>query len=163
MKDGKLFGKLNIIDLLVILLVIAAAAFLALRLGNRTPSTPSTSTGRIRYVVKVTRMDPEIYEVAKARYDAGETQLVAGDSLIDGQIVDMRAEPYVTTLTTDEGKYVVAEDPYYLNVYYTIEAGVTTWDINLVVSQEIRLGASNWVRTRGAQFQGTVIDFEKFN
>lgn len=162
MKDGKLFGKINIIDLLVILLVAAAAVFLGIRLGERnavgTPSTPTTS--RIQYEVKVTRMEPELYDAIKARIDAGETQLLAGEALFDGYVTGIRAVPYVNTVSTDDGRYVVAEDPYYLNVYFTVEAAVSNALTNLVATQETRLGASIWVKTVGFQCVGTVTSLE---
>lgn len=161
MKDGKLFGKINIIDLMVILLIVAAAVFLGVRLGERngTPSnTPTTS--RIRYVVKVTRMDPELYDAIKERIDAGETQLLAGEALFDGYIVDMYATPHINTAATDDGRYVSAEDPYYLNVYITVEAPVSNAMTNLVATQETRLGSSIWVKTVGMQVSGTVIALE---
>lgn len=161
MKDGKLFGKINIIDLLVILLIVAAAIFLGMRLGNRRTGTPSApTTSRVRFVVKVTRMDLECYESVQARYDAGETQLIAGEDLIDGYIVDLRASVYTNTIATDDGRYVLAEDPNYMNVYYTLEAAVSNPITNLVATQEIRIGAPIWVKTVGTQFQGTVIDLE---
>lgn len=165
MKDGKLFGKINIIDLLVVLLVVAAAVFLALRLSNRnsSPSSPVPSVSRIRYVVKVSRVDPELYEAAKARIDDGETQLVAGEQLIDGNIVAIRAVQQHSTLTTDDGRFVEAEDPIYLNVYITVEAAVTNPVTNLVVTQETRVGSANTVKTLGVQFNGTVISLEKIN
>ena len=160
MKDGKLFGKINIIDLLVILLVAAAAVFLALRLSNRgTPGDVPTSS-RIRYVVKVLRVDPELYEAAKARIDAGETQLLAGEDLIDGHVVDVRSTPQIATMGDADGQYVYTEDPYYLNVYFTVEAATSNSVTNLVSTQEIRLGAVVWVKTLGSQFSGTVIDLE---
>ena len=161
MKDGKLFGKINIIDLLVILLIAAAAVFLGMRLGQRNSVTPSTpTTSRIRFEVKVARMDLETYEAVKARYDAGETQLVAGEDLIDGYIVDLKAVTYSNTIATDDGRYVIAEDPYYMNVYYTVEAAVSNPITNLVSTQEIRIGATVWVKTVGTQFQGTVVSLE---
>lgn len=161
MKDGKLFGKINIIDLLVILLIVAAAVFLGTRLGNRnTPSSNSPTTSRIRFEVKVTRMETELYDEVKARFDAGETQLIAGEGFIDGYIVDLKAVPYTNTIATDDGRYVMAEDPYYLNVYYTLEAAVSNPITNLVATQEIRVGASVWVKTVGTQFQGTVTSLE---
>ena len=161
MKDGKLFGKINIIDLLVILLIVAAAIFLGMRLGNRSSGTPSApTTSRVRFVVRVTRMDLESYEAVKARYDAGETQLIAGEDLIDGYIVDLRSTTYSNPIATDDGRYVLAEDPNYITVYYTLEAAVSNPITNMVVTQEVRIGAPFWVKTVGTQFSGTIIDLE---
>ena len=45
-KNGKLFGKINIIDLLIILVIVAAAAFFAVRYlgGGGEDSVGSTKT-----------------------------------------------------------------------------------------------------------------------
>lgn len=165
MKNGKLFGKLNIIDFLVILVIVAAAVFVALRLTGRGPSdTPVGTTGtRIRYEVKVPRMEPELYEAIKARIDGGETQFLTGEALIDARIVGIRTAPYVTTVATEDGRLVLAEDPYFLNVYFTYEAGLTSVINNQVVTQEIRIGSSTWVKTVGFQFTGTVVNLEILN
>ena len=42
-KNGRLFGKLNIVDVLILLVVIAAVAFLAVRMVKR-----SLPTSRVR-------------------------------------------------------------------------------------------------------------------
>lgn len=160
-EKGKLFGKLNIIDLLVILVVIAAAVFLGMRVmklgGDSTEGLPK----RIRYEVEVARVNPTLYENLKARLDAGENQLVAGESFIDGYVTGVRAEPYHSTVfneTTNE--YVDVDDPYYLTLYFTVEAAVTSAVNQQVVTQEIRIGRSNTVKTLGIEMTGTIFSVE---
>lgn len=46
-KNGKLFGKINIIDLLIILVIIAAAVFLVVKMGGSDTDTGSAVTGKV--------------------------------------------------------------------------------------------------------------------
>ncbi len=161
-KKGKLFGKLNIIDLLVILAVVAALVFLGVRLMAKSQSTDTAENlPRLEYVVKTVKVDPEVYENAKARIEAGENQLVTGSTTIDGYVKEIWAEPYITTVTTDDGQMVQAEDPYYLTVYTRVEGPMTNTVTKLVYTQETRIGNSNCVKTEGAQFIGTVISIRE--
>ncbi len=46
-KNGKLFGKINIIDLLIILMVIAAVVFLATKMFSPAKETTKTNTTKV--------------------------------------------------------------------------------------------------------------------
>lgn len=161
MKDKKLFGKFNIIDLLVVLLIIAAGVFAVYRMIPEKQEYQPANIARIEYVVKVSRVDPTVYENAKKWFDQGETRLIAGDSFIDGNVVDMYAVPYETTTTAADGSLVLAQDPYYLTVYCTMQGPITDGVVMKVVSQETRVGLPNTVKTRGFCFtNGTIISVE---
>lgn len=51
-KDGKLFGKVSIIDILVIIILIATAIGVYMRFSS-TPETVKVETERFSYIVKV--------------------------------------------------------------------------------------------------------------
>lgn len=160
-EKGKLFGKLNIIDLLVIAVVIAAAVFLGMRVFRLNSGSTEGLPTRIRYEVQVLRVDPIVYENIKAHLDAGEDQLVAGESFIDGYVTDLRAEPYhATTFNEDTNQYVEVEDPYFLTLTFTVEAAVTSPVNQQVVTQEIRIGRGNTVKTLGIEVTGTIFSVE---
>ncbi len=161
MKDKKLFGKFNIIDLLVVLLILAAGFFAVYRMIPEKQEYQPANIARIEYVVKVSRVDPAVYENAKKWFDQGETRLIAGDSFINGNVVDMYAVPYETTTTAADGSLVLATDPYYLTVYCTMQGPITDGVVMKVVSQETRVGLLNTVKTRGFCFMnGTIISVE---
>jgi len=160
-EKGKLFGKLNIIDLLVILVIIAAAVFLGMRVMKLGGSSTDGLPKRIRYEVQVLRVDPVLYESIKTRLDSGETQLVAGESFIEGNVVGVRAEPYRTSAFNQEtNQNVYVEDPYFLTLFFTVEATVTSPVNQQVVTQEIRVGRGNTVKTLGIEMTGTIFSVE---
>lgn len=163
MKDGKLFGKFNIIDLLVVALLVAAALFLGLRAARLGSSAKTVNNSRIRYTVKFAPIDPTVFSNAKAKIDGGENQLVAGESFIDGYVVDFWSEPLVVSTVLDDGTYFQQDDPYYVTVYATVEASLTGAINNQVVSQEIRIGRGNTVKTLSVELYGTVSDVEYIN
>ena len=66
-EKGRLFGKINIIDLLVVLLVLVVAAVVAIKLlggGDGLPGAEGTST-HLTYTVEVDGVKPEVYENLK--------------------------------------------------------------------------------------------------
>ena len=48
-KNGKLFGKVNLIDLIIVLVIIAAVAFVGLKVVNRADSGSTLSPVRISF------------------------------------------------------------------------------------------------------------------
>ena len=109
-EKGRLWGKVNIIDLLVVLLVIAAAVFLVVRRlpGKETGETEETKQN-VTYQVQVTRVEPVIYDTVKSCLDNAENQrlqMFSSDTntFLDAYIVDCEAKPHVEYVATSEGK-----------------------------------------------------------
>ena len=84
-EKGKLFGILNIIDLLVILLLIVAVALIGWKVLKKDGASNANRT-ILTYTVEVKGVDQEVYEGIKA-YVPGESGI--GDQLMaDGSMVD---------------------------------------------------------------------------
>ncbi len=155
-EKGKLFGKLNIIDLLVIVVVIAALAFAALRL--RGGSDPMASTTKLTYTATVSGVDNELYVETLRHLDAngGKDQLMADGALVDGYIVGVTAAPHVNFSAAANGETVRSEeDPANggrWDLTFTIEANVVNPTTNKVGTQEVRVGKTHIVKTANIEF-----------
>ena len=64
MKEKKLFGKLNIIDFLVIVLLVVVVAFVGYKLVNRGGRGSGGERARIgiKYTVKCEEIDERVYD-----------------------------------------------------------------------------------------------------
>lgn len=169
-EKGKLFGKINIIDLLVILLVVAVAAVAAVRLLPKAqepaPSDAETETTPITYQLRLTGVDPLTYESVRAFVDpeAGKKdQLFSSDSgnkFLDAYVVDCVATPHVEYVKTDDGQIKRVEssgEDKRLDLLFTVEANVTSTITNKVGRQQVRTGISQVLKTTHFEFSCVVV------
>lgn len=141
-EKGRLFGKVNVVDLLVLIVIIAAAAVLAVKLlGDKAAAEPPKT---LVYTARAMGVKQETYEniCQFVNKDAGlKDQLLTGDKLLNGYIVDVSASPH-TAMPTD----TVGGDT--LDLLFTIEVTVTDSVTNAVGTQEIRVGKSHVIKSR---------------
>ncbi len=152
-EKGRLFGKVNIVDLLVLVLIVAAAAVLGMKfLGGR--GAPGETAQKLTYTVRVMGVTQETYENVCQYVDkqAGiKEQLQASGKLLPGYIVDVTASPHLP-ISTD----TVGGDT--LDLLFTVEATVTDLVKNEVGTQEVRVGKSHILKGQHIEFEkGTVM------
>lgn len=164
---GRLFGRLNIIDLLAILLILAVGALLAARLLGGRSDSGGGQTAYMTYMVRVEEVSPEMYETVRAFVDpaAGKRdQLMASEVMLDGYVVDCQAAPHVTYVESDDGQVRAVEssgEDARLDLTFRIEALVTDTVTNKVGTQEVRVGVNHIVKTVHFEFpRGTVTGAE---
>lgn len=164
MKNGKLFGKLNLIDLLVILVLIAAVVLVVVKLvpgsgsgDDASISVSEQSEPNLRFTVLCEDLTEQLVENVIADLENG-TYTVGGEAvsprrifnsgeILDGEVVAWHTE------ANDEGT---------MNLYVTVEANATTPDgVYTLQYQEIRLGKSYIVKTLGIELTGCTVSMEK--
>ncbi len=159
-KKGKLFGKLNIVDLIVIILIVAAIVVLCVKfLGSgSTLEEEEQPLSKITFTVLVSELYPETYENV-CQYVNKETglkeQLMSNGNPVEGcYIVDVSATEHIHTISDTVGGDT-------LDVLFTIEAMVSDPDLPVVGSQEVRIGRTHNVKSVHMEFQtGVVITCE---
>lgn len=166
-EKGRLFGKVNLIDLIVLLVLIAVAVVLALQIagGGDEAAAPTPTPTRalnptvIEYTVKCARMDPAEYERIKANFDAGDTRFMTNGGLeVKGsEVIGLRAEPNVNAVVNEDRKVVLRDDPYYLDVYFTARSAASDDVLNQVNTQQVRIGRSFIVKTRSYEVAGLIV------
>jgi hypothetical protein len=162
-EKGKLFGKLNILDLLVIVLILAALIVVGVKVLGGGEETESVAT-RLTYTVRVTAQRAELAEQLKKYVDtttSAKDQLMAGGNLIDAYVVDYWTEPTqynkLSDGTVELYDSAQAEEAGLVDICFVIEAGVTNEVTNEVGTQEVRMGKSHIVKTVHMEFaSGTV-------
>ena len=139
-EKGKLFGKLNIIDLIAIILIVAVVALLGYKLTSS--SGGFTENGQqVRFTVKVEGVDAQVYENIQ---DLIPGQLMTGSQMLNGKIVAVEGTQVeedsiryrkdagsnqLTTYRSDAGSY---------DLVFTIEATLENVANNALGTQEVR-------------------------
>ncbi len=156
MEQKKAFriGKFNIIDIIAVVLILAVAAYAAVRLLNRGGGV-EVSTVDITYVVRVENVAAELYENAKANLPS---QLMASGARLPGQIESVEKAPFL--VLGADGQW--HEDPDHVNLYFTCTASVPKQEVmtNKIGEQEVRVGKTDYImKSEKVEFQeATVID-----
>lgn len=148
-EKGKLFGIINLVDLVCLLLVLLVAAGVGWKLlGSKVeeavaPTTTMTSTFRIRGAYDYTLKWLENNDLV------GET-LVMGTGYVDGaKITGVSYEPYITQEVTADGTPVEVEYPTRRDVLITVESQVAKNAAILKIgTQEVRAGRTFTLKTR---------------
>lgn len=170
MKDGKLFGKLNIIDLLVIVVAVVAVVMVALKMtGRMGPAVVEVGTD-ITYTVRVERVDREVYENAKRFIDDAQAAGKPGDQLMSN---GERLAAYVTAVEAvpaQEKTEMAVGDNYVgivtagkdlLDLTFTVQGYVANNTKTELGSQEVRVGKRHIVKTTHFELEnGTIFSCE---
>lgn len=168
-EKGRLFGKLNLIDLLVILLVIVTAV---LFLVNREPPEETENPGttyELTYQVLVRSLSPEVCEVIQKYVDPEqglEDRLFSSDSgnkYLDAYVVDCVVNPHIEYVATTDGEIKVVESSgkdRRLDATLTIRATVTDLMTNLVGIQQVRAGIGHYLKTTHFECSGTILSVD---
>lgn len=164
---GRFLGKINIIDLLVLLVVLVVGVFLVIKLsgggGDGVSGDGVSGDTKITYTVQVRDVDVEVYNAIQ-EYIPG--RLMASGNFLDGEVTQVTEEPskgQIHTITpSNEGGMELdsrAKDTYDLT--FTIEARVANSMKNEIGTQEIRIGKSHIIKTDKFELEkGTILSCE---
>ncbi|NLK36954.1 MAG: DUF4330 domain-containing protein [Epulopiscium sp.] len=137
-EKGKLFGKINIIDFCVILLVIALALGAAYKFRGLEKTSTTTTMEPIRYTIEVKKIRDYIFQNVKegdlifdktsgncigtiTKIDA--TPAKEAVLCIDGTYNMGDVENRIDVVFTVEGEGVISADGYFINKTYELVSG----------------------------------------
>lgn len=143
-KNGRLFGKLNLIDLAVIVILIVAVAAVGMKLvGNDAVDAVTSPDVTITYQVVCEDVPEAVAEYCQA--NVGE-QLLSSGKLLNAYITGCEAA------ANDDGS---------IDLYFTMEGTCTfsghTYSLG---SQEVRVGMEHLVKTSSIECEGIICALE---
>lgn len=142
-KNGRLFGKISIIDVLVILVVAVLAVALSVKKNQTHTGTTVTTipityqlrlNGERNYVVDAIRVKDKLYDQDNrsngALGEIIEMEILPGPgrreaALIDGTDEMIPAEDCVNVLLTIRGEGIISNNRYLLNRVYNLGVNTT--------------------------------------
>lgn len=161
-EKGKLFGKLNLIDFLALVILAVALIFLAARFLLPSGSSSIGGSTKLVYTAQVQTVDQPTYqEVLRfLEQGGGRDQLMANGELLDAYVTGVVAEPHVNYSPNDLGtvvRYVEDFDGGRLDLTFTVEANVADPVTSKVGTQEVRVAKSHILKTTHFEFPYSVI------
>lgn len=122
-EKGKLFGLINIVDLLVLIAAVAVAAGVGYKLFAPQIKESVQPQVELTAIVRVRGATPFLVTEVERNSQVGK-QLVSGNSYVNGTIEDMKIEDYAQQVTTADGRIVTAVDPDKKDIVFTIKTTV---------------------------------------
>lgn len=159
-EKGKLFGKLNIVDLVVVVLIAAIAAAVVVRFtSSKLNANGLTPASEDQYCYVTAFASLQVPEVADA-LKVGD-HIAAGGKFTDAEIVDVKVEPAAYIGVNSEGKAVYSEHPLWKDVTVVIKEKIDPSNITIKVGgQEARVGYSYIVKTQTVEANAKIRGIE---
>lgn len=160
-EKGKLFGLINIVDLLVLLFVLLVAGGVMWKIFGSQVANIVAPTQELTYVVRIKNTFDRNYDALVSK--GFPQQLTAGDGFVDGAyIVEATKVPSVGFAQTDDGRIIETTDGSKIDIICTIKAQTNNVAIIKVGSQEVRAGKDHIVKTKYFEMFGSIdtVDFE---
>lgn len=158
---GKLFGKVNIIDLIVLALILVVVAIVGMKLLGRAQGFPSEGTSsELNYTVMVSRVPQNVYDAVAAEVAKGgdSATLMANGAMLEGSIVtDVSAVAHKEAVQCADGSIVLTEEPRNVDVTFQIHAVISNPVTQAVGTQEVRVGKSHIVKTKSIELVNGII------
>jgi hypothetical protein len=155
-KQGRLFGKLSVIDLLVIVIVVVLAVSVYLK---RNVKDHTAATTPIVYQVKVSGIRDDMLD----NWQVGDQMYDADNDSAMGVITEIRTEPSQSTATRIDGTYSTDTIEGRKDVYLTLSADglVSNGRYYVDRSYEISVNSNRSVYTKYAGFECMITEIQQ--
>lgn len=145
---GKLFGIVNVVDLVVVLIIVGLIGGIGYRLVSKKVNAggenPVANKEEIYVTLYSSLVLPEVGEGLKV----GD-KLVANNKFTNAEIVDIKVEPANYVNPDAEGKPVLSKHPLWKDVTVVIKDTVNPSNVILKAGeQEVRVGYSFILKTQ---------------
>lgn len=155
-EKGKLFGIINIVDLLVLVAVIAVAAGVGYKLFASQIKEAGAEQVKMTVTVRVRGATPFLVNEVERNNQVGK-KTVNGNSYTNATITDMKIEPYDQQVVTADGEIKTARDPDKRDIVFTIETTVPkNTPTPSIGTQEVRAGRTLIVKTNDFETSGNI-------
>ncbi len=157
-RNGKLFGKVSVVDLFAVLVVLVAVIGISARFFTNASDNVRAKT-QLSYVVEFENV--RMYSINALNYKGTATDTKSG--AIIGEIVNVEYEPYKTHEVTASGEAILAEVPerYVARVTIKAEGNETAKGYFVGDNIELSVGGSVAMSTKYVNSNGKVKSIEK--
>jgi len=162
-KKGKLFGKINIIDLVAVILIVAVVGLLGTKLLGGGSDELGGSGQSVVYTVKADGVDEEVVHFIQKELEKGPSQLVASGELQNGYVTKMEAtlseKTYLAVREIPTADLTALDSTIAgtYDVVFTVEATIQDSPSSKLGTQEIRAGMTHVLKTTTFGLENGVI------
>ncbi|MDO4269871.1 MAG: DUF4330 domain-containing protein [Eubacteriales bacterium] len=155
-EKGKLFGVINIVDLLVLLAAIAVVAGVGYKLFAPKIAESISPQVEMTAIIRVRGATPFLQKEMARNSQIGK-KLVSGNSFTEAEITDMQVEDYVQQVTTADGRIVDALDGTKKDLVFTVKTKVAKGTATPSIgTQEVRAGRTFILKTDDFETTGNI-------
>jgi hypothetical protein len=157
LEKGKLFGLLNIVDIIVILLVVAAVVGVGAKTSLLRKMTAKSTVSPVRTQVFI----DDILPVAAAAPKVGDVvREIGGQEL--GVVRDVKVEDHVEKASDAQGNWHMNPVPGRRSVTLTLEGNLTAYNHQFRVgTMNIKVGSKITINSDLYQFEAVIIGVEE--
>lgn len=159
-RNGRLFGKISIVDVVVILVVLVMGAAIYYKTHQPQTGTKVTTT-KIVYEMQLQNQPQYVVDAIKAGDQMYDKDRSTGGSL--GEILDIQVTPGTKQAELDDGTVAMVPCEGYYDVLLTLQAeALIESDGNYAVNRIYDLGVNSTrnFNTKYASFVGTIASIE---
>lgn len=146
-NKGRLFGKVNLLDLAVVLVVLAVAVRFGYQYINPTSTLPE---GKAQ-VIEVTMLLPQVRQPTIDQMVLGSTVVESKTSNVMGKIVEVKTQP--AKVSGPQGEY---ESKFTMDAFVTIRGDAwITKNVTMLNGLEMWIGGGNFLVVNDWKGTGT--------
>ena len=154
-EKGKLFGGINLVDLLIVIALLLAIAAVGYKVLAKPVTAAVAPEQKATVVMRVRGCMPYLADELLT-VQPGD-KLVAGNDFVDAQVEAVEAVPYIVTATTATGSVVASEDPIKKDVMFTVSCtGNPDAPVFKIGNQEARAGRGFTFKTKRVEIEAIV-------
>lgn len=157
-KNGKLFNKIHVFDVLIVIMVLAAVIGALSKFAgvNVIDLGGGSETVKVQYTIETNQYREEYFSTLKPGDGLAEDK-----KFFDAEIVEVAIKDYMVTAVDNNGETVVGAHPFQKRAVVKIEAMMDFDDpVYTLGKQEIREGAVVFLTTKTASLSGVVTEFQ---
>lgn len=150
--EQKARKRLNIIDIIAVVVILAAVAFVGYKMLGPGGETAAQEVVKVTYKVKKEGVPAEMYENSKKHLPS---KLMASGAFVGGEVVAVEEEPYY--VLGPDGQWVL--DEAHTTLIFTAVTEVAKGNVMLtkVGEQEVRVGKEHILKSEYVEFAETYI------
>lgn len=151
-KNKKIFGKLNIIDLLIILLIIAVGIVGYAFFKGDTPTLTTANQKEYIFTIQMQKTDKNIFN----KINIGDKIYDNENNAYIGEVISKEQKEY-RELANDykNNKKVYAVNDKYINIDIAVKNNLLDKGNNLVTNEEYKIKVGRQVAIRGNNYAGS--------
>ncbi len=157
-NKGRIFGKFNIIDLCVVVILIIAVVATYFKFNMSAHSDVTTSNGRAQYTILVKGVRAftvDQFEIGDKVFDKESDKCI-------GEVVAVDTEPSFEYITRTDGSIVMAQMPerYDLRVTVQTDAVINSKGVNANSAKFLYLNQNSNYYTQTVQVEAKLVDLK---
>ena len=157
-KDGKLFGKINLFDFGILLLIVALLIVGTLKFRTLDKMVDASTPGKIIYTIEVNN----VRDYTVNSFQSGDKVFDSLTSVYIGDIKKVESFPAKIEDALENGDTKLLENPYKADLVLTIETPGTVTDVGYYANKsiELKVGSEKTIETKYVKTLGKVSSIE---